>query len=151
MSSVRYNDWDVTQRHLEIVDSVRPARMRPPQIHQTIPGVVGKRLSEDLREGLYLMPIDSEIGNVYSSVHDVNRRSLLVAAIGKTTSQSAEAPLLMQLSEAIRTAFASRRVMKMNGELYSSHQIASYAIDDALARKLDVIQIFLTSRFRESR
>lgn len=151
MSAIRYNDWEVTQRHKEIVDQLKPSSLRPAQVHQTIPGVVGKRITAKLREGVFLMPLSSAIGNVYSSVHDVNRMSLLIAAIGKTSTQSADVPLLMQLAEQVRTAFASRRVMQMTGELYSSHQIAGYDIDDAFAGNHDVIQIILTSRFRESR
>lgn len=147
----RHNDWEVTTRHLAIVDALKPAGLRQAQIWQTIPGVVGKRITADLREGIFLMPLSSEIGNTYSSVHDVNRRSLLVAAIGKSTAQSRDVPKLMQLAELIRTAFASTRVVEMIGELYSSHEIAGYDIDDALARKLDVIQMILVSRFRETR
>jgi hypothetical protein len=147
----RHNDWSVTSRHLEIVDNLKPAGLRPAQIWQTIPGVVGKRINADLREGIFLMPLGSEIGNTYSSVHDVNRKSLLVAAIGRSTSQSNGPPVLMQLAESVRTAFANTRVAEMLGELYSSHEIAGYDIDDALARKLDVIQIILVSRFRETR
>jgi len=149
--TVQYNDWDITKKHAEIIDALKPTSLRPSQVHTTIPGVVNRRLTSDLREGIYLMPLESPIGNTFSSVHDVNRRSLLVASIGKSTTQSSGTPPLMQLAESIRTAFASRRVVRLTGELYSSHEIASYDIDDQLARKADVIQIILTSRFREDR
>jgi hypothetical protein len=151
MTALRYNDWDITNKHAEIVDGLKPAGLRPSQVHTTIPGVINRRLTGDLREGVYLMPLESPIGLTYSSVHDVNRRSLLVASIGKSTTQSKGTPLLMQLLEAIRTAFASRRVVRLPGELYSSHEIASYDVDDQLARKADVIQVILTTRFREDR
>lgn len=149
--TIRYNDWDITKRHAEIIDEIKPPSLRATQVHTSIPGVVNRRLTSDLREGLYLMPMESPIGLTYSSVHDVNRRSLFVASIGKSTTQSASTPLLMQLLEAIRTAFASRRVVRLPGELYSSHANAGYDIDDQLARKADVIQIILTTRFREDR
>jgi hypothetical protein len=151
MTVIRYNDWEISQRHAEIIDDLKPSGLRAVQVHQSIPGVVGGRINADLREGLYIMPSASKIGMVFSDLHDVNRRSLFVAAIGKTTTQSKSTPVLMRLSEAIRTAFASRRVMRLAGELYSSHEIVSYEIDDAIARKFDVIQIILTSRFREDR
>jgi hypothetical protein len=149
--TVRYTDWQIANRHAEIVDELRPQGLRETQVHTSIPGVVNQRITADLREGLFLMPLESPVGLTYSSVHDVNRRSLFVASIGKSTTQSTSTPILMQLAEAIRTAFASRRVVRLVGELYSSCEIAGYAIDDQLALKLDVIQIILTSRIREDR
>lgn len=147
----RYNDWDITQRHAEIVNELKPGKLRTAQVHTVIPGVLGRRITKDLREGIYLMPMDSRVTNTYSSVHDVMRRSLLVASIGITTTQSLDPPVLMKLAERLRNAFAAKRVVEMNGELYSSHEISGYDVDDDLARRADVIQIVLTSLFREDR
>lgn len=146
-----YNDWEITKRHAKVVEELLPPTLRQPQVLMNIPGFSNGRIGPDFKAGVYLMPHSSPIGMTFSNLQDVNYSSLLVAATGKTSNQSADVPPLMLLTKAIRTAFASRRILKLAGELYSSQDAGSYDLDQEVARKLDVVQFILTSRIREDR
>lgn len=147
----KYNDWEIAERHTQIVKEFLPQGFRAPQLALNIEGVVGTKINDSLRSGTWLKPMGSEVVRTFSSIHDVNRSTLLVVAIGRTTIQSDQAPKLMEFAEKIRTAFADRRVLKLLGELFSSHEPAGYSIDDSLARKYDVYQVILNTRMREDR
>ena len=148
---MRHNDWDVAKRHAEIIAEIGPQNMRTPQLHTNIPGFDRGRITSELRAGLWMQPLGSDDKDTYSSVQDIERMTLLIAAVGMSTRGSKDVPALMGLNELIRTRFASRRVMKMTGELYSYSKPAQYTIDESVVRKYDVIQVVLVSRFREDR
>ncbi len=111
--TIIYNDWDITKRHAEVVEELLPPTLRRPQVVMNIPGFFNGRIGKDFKAGVYLMPLESKIGTVFSNMHDVNHISLLVAGTGITSNQSGDAPPLMKLAQAIRTAFASRRIIKL--------------------------------------
>lgn len=148
---MRHNDWNVSMRHRDLVRGIAHDSLREAQLQQSIVGVVGKRITDDLRAGIWMMPLGSDVVKTFSSIHDVDRKTLLVAALGNSTRQSESTPPLFALSEALRTMFASRRCARLEGELFSWQETADYDIDDKLARKYDVIQIILSTRLREDR
>ena len=148
-----FNDWTISKEHKDVVTSVIPAGLdlRPIQLHRTIPGVTRGRLTQDFRAGLWMAPEHSTNPQTFSCTHDIQRSTLFIAATGLTTSSESDTPPMMLLAEAVRTAFAFKRITSFIGELYSFHRLAPYDIDDSLVRKYDIIQFILTTRLREER
>jgi hypothetical protein len=151
-SPLRYNDWEISERHTKIIEGMLPKGYRSVQLQRQITGVVNGRITERLRAGVYLMPLGGKTVSRNNCTKDIRRRSLLVAAEGLSTANDKTTPRNLLLAESIRDAFANRRVAMLNGELYSFlEDEADYEIDDAIARKYDVLILVLASVFREDR
>lgn len=146
-----YDDWTIAQKHREIVEELRPPGTRSIILQKNIPGFVNGRFTADFKAGIFMMPLRSRIVTTFSDRHDVERTTMLVVADGVTTVQTAETPKLMQMIERIRNRFASRRIMNIIGELYSTHSNPEYDADDAIARRFDIVPILLTTTIREIR
>ena len=150
--TVRYNDWQVTQWHATAIRDLEPAGVSSLEVRRQIPGVVRGRVIDGFRSGFYIMPLSSKIATTYSGTVDIDRNSLLVSATGLSTASSASTPKMITLLESIREKFSHNRILGQVGELYSyMPDEPNYDIDDAIARKFDIIMAVLTTRFRESR
>ncbi len=146
-----YDDWTIAKKHREIILELLPSGMRAPILQRSIPGLINGRFTKDFKAGTYLMPLKSQIEDTFSDRHDVARSTMLVVAEGETSIQSNRTPNSMVFMERIRNRFASRRIMNIVGELYSTHTSPEYDVDDTMSRRLEIIPIVLTTTIREIR
>lgn len=137
--------------HLEVIKEMMPNGARQPQLMRQIPGFVNNRITKDFKAGTFMMPLESKVVSTYSSVHDVARSTLLVFGESLSSHNADSAPASMLLIESIRTAFASRRLMKLACELYSTHSSPEYDRDDGLPRQMELLVVKLTTLLRELR
>jgi hypothetical protein len=153
MAGIRHTDWDVSERHAEIIRSNWPegVSIRKPQLLKKIPGVTGKRFTETVKSGVWLKPLGSQPGRTFSSVRDVVRKTLLVFVSGSSTRQSQSETEYELVRDKVRDLFQDRRVTDLNGELYSYTSMGDYDIDDVVSRKYDIDIIEISTVFREDR
>lgn len=151
MSAVRYDDWEIASRHREIVAGVMPRGNRVPQLVRQIEGFENNRITRELKQGVFLMPLDHRIEMTFSDRHDVDYLSLMVFAKDTTTRNQASAPESMVLMKSLRPLFASRRVMDLPGELYSNCSKVAYDVDDDAPRRWEILVVRFISKFREAR
>ena len=149
--AIRYNDWQLTNIHADVLREVLPSGLRELQVWRDIPGIFAGKVTDSLRAGVYLQPLKSEVMIQYSSTQDIARRSLLVIAQGRTGRQDDHEPPTIAFLEEVRTLFANKRVTELQCELYSSHESSAYTIDDTLSRKLSVVMVELSTTLREDR
>lgn len=153
MSGIQHTDWDVSERHAEIIRENWPASIavRKPQLFKKIPGVTGKRFTETVKSGVWLKPLGSQPGRTFSSVRDVVRKTLVVFVSGSSTRQSQTETDYELVRDKIRDLFQDRRVTGLDGELYSYTSMGDYDLDDVVSRKYDIDIIEISTVFREDR
>jgi len=153
MSGIQHTDWDVSERHAEIIRANWPASIavRKPQLFKKIPGVTGKRFTETVKSGVWLKPLGSQPGRTFSSVRDVVRKTLVVFVSGSSTRQSQTETDYELVRDKIRDLFQDRRVTDLDGELYSYTSMGDYDMDDVVSRKYDIDIIEISTVFREDR
>lgn len=146
-------DWEVSQAHArEIINHWPDAvRVKKPEVRKNIRGVRGKRITDMIGAGMWIKPLGSVTGKSFSSVRDIGRRSLVVFAESTTTGMSEGETSYEIIRDLIRELFHDRRGCELPCELYSRVEAPDYDIDDALARKLDIDILEITSWFREDR
>lgn len=151
-AAIRHRDWDVSTEHARLIVANWPrVSVRRPELRKRIPGLTGRRLSDEIRSGIWMKPLGSESGKTFSSVRDVARKTAVLFVIGSTTNQSAEATEYEIVRDLIRELFHDRRATCLNGEIYSRVLTGDYDIDDALSRKYDVDLLEIVTWFREDR
>lgn len=153
MGGIQHTDWDVSERHAEIIGEHWPpnVKVRKPQLFKKIPGVTGKRFTETVKSGIWLKPLGSQPGRTFSSVRDVVRKTLVVFVSGSSTRQSSTETDYELIRDKIRDLFQDRRVTGLDGELYSYTSMGDYDLDDVVSRKYDIDIIEISTVFREDR
>jgi len=153
MTGIRHTDWDVSERHADIINANWPSdvKVRKPQLLKKIPGVTRKRFTETVKSGVWLMPLGSQPGRTFSSVRDVVRKTLLVFVSGSSTRQSVTESDYELIRDKIRDLFQDRRVTDLDGELFSYTSMGDYDMDDVVSRKYDIDIIEISTIFREDR
>jgi hypothetical protein len=153
MAGIQYTDWDITERHAEIIVRQWPVGLgvKKPEVRKTIPGVKGRRISDQIRSGIWMKPLGSHSGRTYSSVRDIQRSTLMVFVSASTTGQSRDQVNYEKIRDLVRDIFHDRRGTDLNGEVFSRVVTADYDMDDAVTRQYDVDIIEIQSWFREER
>lgn len=151
MSTIRYSDWEVTQKHAEVIRRHCPVETRHMQVRKVIPGVTTDRIIKGLKSGIWIKPLGSVPGMTFSCVQDMGRRSLVVFAEGTTTGQSSGTPRYDAVRNKVIGLFHNRRATGLNGEKYSLCTVRRYDIDDVLRRELDVDVYEIMTWIREDR
>ena len=149
--STTYTDWEVAQAQMSQIVAGLPDTIRTPQLRKYIAGMEGKRLTEQLRAGVWLKPLGSVSGTTFSCVQDVRHPTLLVVAEKSSTGDSDGAPLYDVYRQLIRRIFQNRRSTGLDCEMYSTVDEGSYEIDEALQRIMDVQTFVITTVIREDR
>lgn len=148
---IRYTDWQITQKHAEILRTNSPIETRHMNVRKSIPGVVGKRITRDIKTGLWFKPLGLGAGKQFSCVHDTIRTSLVVLVQGTTTGQAKTTPDYDEFRKWVYALFHQRRATGLNGEVYTMVSAGDYDMDDGLAGEFDVDVYEIASRFREDR
>lgn len=151
MALVQPSDWEVTEKHAEIIRRNSPVPLRTMHVRKSIPGVKGRRISAGLTSGLWLKPLGEAPGKTFGCLQDIAHSTLVIYAQSSTTAQATGTPDYDKLRAKIIRLFHNRRATRMNGEIYSRVDVGDYDIDDALAREMDVDVYEITSWFREDR
>lgn len=151
--AIRHRDWDVSVRHGELIRDNWPAgvNVKRPEIRKTIPGLSGRRISEQIKSGIWMKPLGSMPGKTFSCVRDVGRRTLMLFVEGSTTGMSTRASDYEVIRDLVRELFHDRRVTGLDGEMYSRVTLGTYDIDDKVSRQYDIDMIEITTWFREDR
>jgi len=152
-TGIQYTDYEVTQRHADVIVSEWPdsVLVRQPEVRKTIPGVVGKRIGEGVKAGIWIKPLGKQIAKSWSSVRDVRRSSMVLFVQGSTTSLIDSQQGYEVIRELITELFHDRRGTKLCGELISRVSVGDYDIDDKVSRTYDIDILIITSTFREDK
>lgn len=148
---MRYDDWTIAEHHRNLVADALGDTMRRPHLALNIPGLQGNRLTDSVRAGVWMAPHASRITRQFSSTQDIRRDTLLLMVSGTSTTKADQTPDLMKAAEALRTAFAVKRALKLLGELYTEMSQSDYQIDDGVRRKYDLMQFVISTTIREDR
>lgn len=150
--ATQYTDWEVAEAQLDQIVTGLPTGIRAPQLRKYIEGVAGKKITEQLKVGVWLKPIGSESGTTYSCVQDVRHPTLLIIAEASSTGDSYGTPLYDTYRQLIRRLFQNRRATGLDCEMYSTVQEGDYEIDERLLqRKMDIQMFVITTVIREDR
>lgn len=126
-------------------------KVRRPELLKKIPGVTGKRFTETVKSGVWIKPLGSQPVKTFSSVRDVERKTLVVFVSGSSTRQSESATDYELIRDKIRDLFQDRRVTGLSGEIISFTSMGDYDMDDVVSRKYDIDIIEISTVFREDR
>lgn len=156
MAISTYTDWEVAEAQkaqlISGLDQRFPGTHRTPiQVRKYITGMVGKRLTDQVKAGIWLKPLGSEPGTTFSCVQDVRHPTLLVMVQPSTTGDSDGAPRYDNYRQLVRDLFHNRRATGLNCEMYSHVVPEDYEVDERLQRAMDVQIFLITTVIRESR
>jgi hypothetical protein len=151
--TIQHTDWEVSNTHAQIIRDNWPAgvSVRRPELLKKIPGVTGKRFTETVKSGVWIKPLGSQSVKTFSSVRDVERKTLVVFVSGSSTRQSGSATDYEQIRDKVRDLFQDRRVTGLSGEIISFTSMGDYDMDDVVSRKYDIDTIQISTVFREDR
>ena len=151
--SIQHTDFAVAEAVKTVLEEFKPKKLRA-KIHnrRNIPGLRGKRISRELREGVWIKSLGQRPGKTFSSVQDRTKRTLVLFVHGGSKTQVTEETLHDLFRRDIINYFHSQRSTGLEGELYSYVQIPSdYDIDDSFSRDRNVDIFIINTRFREDR
>jgi len=153
VSGIHYTDWEISLRHAQIIKEHWPdsVLVKQPEVRKSIIGVRGRRITDQIRSGIWMKPLGSMAYRTLSSTRDMRRSTLMVFVSGSTSGQSREETDYEKIRDLVRELFHDRRGTELNGELYSRVVTADYDMDDGVARQYDIDVIEIMSWFREER
>jgi len=151
--TIQHTDWEVSSTHAQMIRDNWPdgVKVRRPELLKKIPGVTGKRFTETVKSGVWIKPLGSQPVKTFSSVRDVERKTLVVFVSGSSTRQSGSTTDYEQIRDKIRDLFQDRRVTGLSGEIMSFTSMGDYDMDDVVSRKYDIDIIEISTVFREDR
>ena len=152
-ATIKFTDFEVSERHAEIIVSHWPdaVRVKKPELRKVIPGVNKGRITQKVRSGIWIQPLGRQTVKSWSSVRDVARSSLVVFVRGSSTTITKEQEQYEIIRELISELFDDRRGTKLCGELISRVSSGDYDMDDSVARDYDIDILKITSIFREDK
>ena len=153
MSSISYTDYEVTQKHAQVIEDNWPEGVPKYrlEVRKKIPGVTEKRITEKVKTGIWFKPLGSRPIKMFSNARDVERRTLVVFVSASTTGQMDVAQDYEKIRDEIISTFQDRRATCLDGEIFSSTSMGDYDFDDVISRQHDVDLIQISTRFREDR